>query len=183
MVAPDVQIEDGKGTILISSEEGETEGETAVQQQIYRERSLNPPYIFIVLVCFIVTTHSAGLGQHAHLNYDDIFCRDIYFSNINRSLQCQCFVTEQNCCGIKQIKQLRVLLPQSPTLTLFQNCIHENMLSFFPSSCSQQTMPSFYRTSVFGTAAGFKPTISTRITHFWSMLCTGKSVCLLKILC
>lgn len=26
MVAPDVQIEDGKGTILISSEEGETEG-------------------------------------------------------------------------------------------------------------------------------------------------------------
>ena len=27
MVAPDVQIEDGKGTILISSEEGETEGE------------------------------------------------------------------------------------------------------------------------------------------------------------
>lgn len=28
MVAPDVQIEDGKGTILISSEEGETEGET-----------------------------------------------------------------------------------------------------------------------------------------------------------
>ena len=25
MVAPDVQIEDGKGTILISSEEGETE--------------------------------------------------------------------------------------------------------------------------------------------------------------
>lgn len=31
MVAPDVQIEDGKGTILISSEEGETEGESAVQ--------------------------------------------------------------------------------------------------------------------------------------------------------
>ena len=30
MVAPDVQIEDGKGTILISSEEGETEGVTAV---------------------------------------------------------------------------------------------------------------------------------------------------------
>lgn len=29
MVAPDVQIEDGKGTILISSEEGETEGKTA----------------------------------------------------------------------------------------------------------------------------------------------------------
>lgn len=29
MVAPDVQIEDGKGTILISSEEGETEGEPA----------------------------------------------------------------------------------------------------------------------------------------------------------
>lgn len=28
MVAPDVQIEDGKGTILISSEEGETEGTT-----------------------------------------------------------------------------------------------------------------------------------------------------------
>lgn len=28
MVAPDVQIEDGKGTILISSEEGETEGIT-----------------------------------------------------------------------------------------------------------------------------------------------------------
>lgn len=28
LVAPDVQIEDGKGTILISSEEGETEGET-----------------------------------------------------------------------------------------------------------------------------------------------------------
>lgn len=27
-MAPDVQIEDGKGTILISSEEGETEGET-----------------------------------------------------------------------------------------------------------------------------------------------------------
>lgn len=27
MVAPDVQIEDGKGTILISSEEGETEGD------------------------------------------------------------------------------------------------------------------------------------------------------------
>lgn len=26
MVAPDVQIDDGKGTILISSEEGETEG-------------------------------------------------------------------------------------------------------------------------------------------------------------
>ena len=26
MVAPDVQIEDGKGTILISSEEGETDG-------------------------------------------------------------------------------------------------------------------------------------------------------------
>ncbi len=27
MVAPDVEIDDGKGTILISSEEGETEGE------------------------------------------------------------------------------------------------------------------------------------------------------------
>jgi len=27
MVAPDLQIEDGKGTILISSEEGETDGE------------------------------------------------------------------------------------------------------------------------------------------------------------
>ena len=26
MVAPDVEIDDGKGTILISSEEGETEG-------------------------------------------------------------------------------------------------------------------------------------------------------------
>ena len=26
MVAPDVNIEDGKGTILISSEEGETDG-------------------------------------------------------------------------------------------------------------------------------------------------------------
>lgn len=30
MVAPDVQIEDGKGTILISSEEGETEGKEKV---------------------------------------------------------------------------------------------------------------------------------------------------------
>lgn len=30
MVAPDVQIEDGKGTILISSEEGETEGKEGV---------------------------------------------------------------------------------------------------------------------------------------------------------
>lgn len=30
MVAPDVQIEDGKGTILISSEEGETEGKEEV---------------------------------------------------------------------------------------------------------------------------------------------------------
>jgi len=28
MVAPDVQIEDGKGTILISSEEGETESKS-----------------------------------------------------------------------------------------------------------------------------------------------------------
>ena len=27
MVAPDVEIEDGRGTILLSSEEGETEGE------------------------------------------------------------------------------------------------------------------------------------------------------------
>lgn len=27
MVAPDVEIDDGKGTILISSEEGETDGE------------------------------------------------------------------------------------------------------------------------------------------------------------
>lgn len=27
MVAPDVEIDDGKGTILVSSEEGETEGE------------------------------------------------------------------------------------------------------------------------------------------------------------
>ena len=26
MVAPDVEIDDGKGTIMISSEEGETEG-------------------------------------------------------------------------------------------------------------------------------------------------------------
>ena len=26
MVAPDVEIDDGKGTILLSSEEGETEG-------------------------------------------------------------------------------------------------------------------------------------------------------------
>ena len=26
MVAPDVEIDDGKGTILVSSEEGETEG-------------------------------------------------------------------------------------------------------------------------------------------------------------
>lgn len=33
MVAPDVQIEDGKGTILISSEEGETEGEPVVHEQ------------------------------------------------------------------------------------------------------------------------------------------------------
>lgn len=31
MVAPDVQIEDGKGTILISSEEGETEGEDSAE--------------------------------------------------------------------------------------------------------------------------------------------------------
>lgn len=34
MVAPDVQIEDGKGTILISSEEGETEGIRQSQNNI-----------------------------------------------------------------------------------------------------------------------------------------------------
>lgn len=33
MVAPDVQIEDGKGTILISSEEGETEGKRMGQKK------------------------------------------------------------------------------------------------------------------------------------------------------
>lgn len=39
MVAPDVQIEDGKGTILISSEEGETEG----KEEVYA----------IVRLCFV----------------------------------------------------------------------------------------------------------------------------------
>lgn len=34
MVAPDVQIEDGKGTILISSEEGETEGKKREASQL-----------------------------------------------------------------------------------------------------------------------------------------------------
>lgn len=34
MVAPDVQIEDGKGTILISSEEGETESKQAGDDSI-----------------------------------------------------------------------------------------------------------------------------------------------------
>ncbi|TKS73033.1 SUMO-activating enzyme subunit 2 [Collichthys lucidus] len=37
MVAPDVQIEDGKGTILISSEEGETEDEGAVGAPVDRQ--------------------------------------------------------------------------------------------------------------------------------------------------
>lgn len=35
MVAPDVQIEDGKGTILISSEEGETEGKEDVYATVW----------------------------------------------------------------------------------------------------------------------------------------------------
>lgn len=37
MVAPDVQIEDGKGTILISSEEGETEGKWENSNQWFVE--------------------------------------------------------------------------------------------------------------------------------------------------
>lgn len=41
MVAPDVQIEDGKGTILISSEEGETEGESAVHEQAESEQRIS----------------------------------------------------------------------------------------------------------------------------------------------
>lgn len=41
MVAPDVEIDDGKGTILISSEEGETDGK-------YR------------LKCFTLPTHTSA---------------------------------------------------------------------------------------------------------------------------
>lgn len=39
MVAPDIQIDDGKGTILISSEEGETEGMCTEVFQIKVDKS------------------------------------------------------------------------------------------------------------------------------------------------
>lgn len=42
MVAPDVQIEDGKGTILISSEEGETEGERNLPVRPFFEMEAKP---------------------------------------------------------------------------------------------------------------------------------------------
>ncbi len=34
MIAPDVEIEDGRASILISSEEGETEGKTFILQNV-----------------------------------------------------------------------------------------------------------------------------------------------------
>lgn len=57
MVAPDVQIEDGKGTILISSEEGETEGEPVLHQQTCREQ-FTACFISIFLSTFLSTVCS-----------------------------------------------------------------------------------------------------------------------------
>ena len=51
MVSPDVEIDDGKGTILISSEEGETEG------RFNNHRSHSNPHGVIVIHCGIIVIH------------------------------------------------------------------------------------------------------------------------------
>lgn len=78
MVAPDVQIEDGKGTILISSEEGETEGEPAVYQQTCRERftACLFPYFYQPFFPLFVANNSKllsdfGIRNGSRLQADD----------------------------------------------------------------------------------------------------------------
>lgn len=55
MVAPDVQIEDGKGTILISSEEGETEGMMHCIYSLpsFGRRCLKERVHFSLSICYI----------------------------------------------------------------------------------------------------------------------------------
>ncbi len=53
MVAPDVQIEDGKGTILISSEEGETEGKE-------EEEEGRPRACVHMVFCFVFFPSPSG---------------------------------------------------------------------------------------------------------------------------
>lgn len=58
MVAPDVQIEDGKGTILISSEEGETEGTNLALALPHLGICLKEGQAGLCAVCYC--THSCG---------------------------------------------------------------------------------------------------------------------------
>lgn len=57
MVAPDVQIDDGKGTILISSEEGETEGVCAeafwkrAEKRLGRSQAIEVQQMFCCSSC------------------------------------------------------------------------------------------------------------------------------------
>ena len=61
MLAPDVEIDDGKGTILISSEEGETEGEGSNSAHIVINHHPRTSLFIqirnflhiIVLICFL----------------------------------------------------------------------------------------------------------------------------------
>lgn len=66
MVAPDVQIEDGKGTILISSEEGETDGkeEAGTTQCITCSNSSSPQQrvVWLRLLINNLKTHSVQKG-------------------------------------------------------------------------------------------------------------------------
>lgn len=51
MIAPDVEIEDGRASILISSEEGETEGKTFILiQNIATSKSPFTSYVYAI--CF-----------------------------------------------------------------------------------------------------------------------------------
>lgn len=58
MVAPDVEIDDGKGTILISSEEGETEGEKVVGSLFMYYTS--PALLLLLQRTFLASWQSLG---------------------------------------------------------------------------------------------------------------------------
>lgn len=64
MVAPDVQIEDGKGTILISSEEGETEGvmHCIYSLPLFGWRCLKEGVHISLFICYICYSVSQPKG-------------------------------------------------------------------------------------------------------------------------
>lgn len=115
MVAPDVQIEDGKGTILISSEEGETEGiNIAFIHSPYLGRDcLNQRVhvsLYICYICYLVSHLKGAIFGHGGV------------------------LPKWHCLDGFQIWELHVV---SVSRTIFQSCIAQTVTAVLQSTSKE----------------------------------------------